>query len=187
MSQYTNPLSKQPTIARSITDNDKVSIAVRGQSQKSEDRPKSAMYWFTLIVVLGVFLFLIPLLELAVGGKYLNTTTCTSHGINGTQTLFVKGFFGILYLLSFMIYWCKKPVDFRQTFWKVIKSFHIIFLVITLAHATTHFILMVLEFVIVNQCTDLVKNVYGMLVVSALNTLFALLYVIYTVLRAILC
>jgi len=56
-----------------------------------------------------------------------------------------------------------------------------------LAYATIHFIVMVLEFVFLTQCTDLVQNVYGMLVVSGLNTLFALLYILYTILRAVLC
>lgn len=182
---HSNPLAKTP---RSLTDNDKVTILVSDSgSNKGNDVHKSYIYWFSLTVVLGTFLFLVPLLELAVGAKYIDTTTCVSHGINGTQALFSKGFFGILYLVLFLIHWCKRSVDLSQSFWKVIKSFHFLFMGVTVLYAGVHFILMVLEFVFLHSCTDYVQNVSGMLWVSALNSLFALLYLIYATLKPILC
>jgi hypothetical protein len=182
---YSNPLTKSP---RPLTNNDKVAILVGSSGSSEKIIPhKSYVYWLSLIVVLGIFLFLIPLLELAVGAKYIDTTSCVSHGINGTQALFSKGFFGIIYLLLFLIHWCKRPVDFTQSFWKLIKSFHFVFIGITVLYAGIHFILMVLEFVFLRSCTDYVRNVSGMLWVSALNSLFALFYVIYATLKLILC
>ena len=189
MSQTVNPLGQPSYVPKSTSQNARIGVVVDNTyTHNDQSESKSIFYWGALILTLGWFLILIPLLEVAVGGKYINSTSCVSHGVNGTQVLFVKGFFGLIYLILFVIHWCKRSsVDFKQSFWKNIKSFHIVFLIITLLYAALHFILMVLEFVFLNQCTDYIQNVSGMLWVSALTTVFMITYIIFTILRPILC
>lgn len=185
--QVVNPLSKP---SKSMNQANKLIIKVEQPKVQQVQQPEtcgSIFTWTFIIIVLATFLVFIPLIETALGIKYMNTSSCLSHGIHGIQVLFVKGLFGLIYMILFVVENAKNTVDLEKTFWKNIKKFSFWFLIVTILYAAIHVLLMILEFIFLNKCSDYVSNVSAILWISALNTIFAILYIVYTVLRAILC
>ncbi len=182
--KFINPLSQ----TQSKKTFNKFSVIVEQPVQSNVPKTetcKSILNYIIIITILAIFLVFIPLIEMAVGIKYINTSTCLSHGINGIQVVFVKGFFGLIYLLLFIINNCKKNIDLEKSFWKNIGEFHFLFLIVTFVYAAIHILLMILEFVFLKSCKDYISDVSALLWISAFNTLFAILYIIYTILRAL--
>ena len=139
------------------------------------------------LLLLLMFLLIVPLIEIAVGGVYLNTTTCTVHSINGTKILLASGVFGILYLISYIVHAIMRPFSLKKTLLTNLAESYVIFKIITFIHCSLLLIFMILEFTFLNGCTDLIERVAAGLWLSALTTLFAILYVIYRVLAKIFC
>lgn len=144
---------------------------------------------YFILNTLGLLMFflVVPLVELGVGAVYLHTTICTVHGINGTKVLVAEGVFSILYLMCFLTHVFIKPFSSQKSLFQNLANSHFVFKIITFVHCSLLLLFMILEFTFLNGCSDLTQRVGAGLWLAALNTLFAMLYVIYKLLGKLLC
>ena len=141
---------------------------------------------FNLILLL-MFLFITPFVELGVGYTYLQSTVCKYYEINGTGVLISNGVFGIVYLICFIVCAFMRPFNFDQSLYKNLSNSHYIFKIITLVHSCLLILFMILEIVFLSKCTDLTERVAAGLWLSVLTTVFAIIYVLVQMFSCILC
>ena len=156
-------------------------------NQESQTTKISSVRWLIIVFLLTTFLIIIPVIEFIVGRQYIETTTCTTRNINGTQVLSIKGVFGLMYFALFVIHSWYRRIYIHKSLWTNLSYFHFSFLIATILYAAIHLILMSLEFAVLKGCSDLISHVRSMLWVSAFTTISAILFVIYSVLAPCLC
>lgn len=138
-------------------------------------------------ILLFMFLFITPFVELGVGYTYLQSTICKYYEINGTGVLISNGVFGILYLICFIVCAFMRPFNFNQSLYKNLSNSHYIFKIITLIHSCLLILFMILEIIFLSKCTDLTERVAAGLWLSVLTTVSAIIYVLVQMFSCILC
>jgi len=138
-------------------------------------------------ILLLMFLFIIPFVELGIGYTYLNTTICKYYKINGPGVLISSGVFGIVYLICVVVFAFMTPFNINKSLYKNLSSSHFVFKIITLVHSCLLVLFMILEFVFLSNCTDLTERVAAGLWLSVLTTILAIVYVFVQLFSCILC
>ena len=131
------------------------------------------------VLLLLLYFVIIPLVDLIVGVKYYDTTTCTYKGITGISVLIAQGILSLCFLMCMSIQHCLKNFSLNKTLLKNLRETRFAFKIITILYTILQLLFMIFDFVIVDGCTNHIIQIEGTLIFTSIMTIFAAVYILY--------